>query len=262
MAEWWAEVITIGNEVVSGRTVNTNASTIARRLTSLGFTVRRITAVRDELDEIASAFRESFSRRAKVVISSGGLGPTYDDKTAEGLAIATGLPLELNGRALQMIAEKYNKIGVPLTEERKKMAYMPRGADPIPNEVGIAPGIYLVFNDVEILATPGVPREMEDVLERFVRSYMRTRPDVKYLEESFVVAGVMESAFAPYVKEAVKRFDLYVKTHPKGLEVSNPLLEVQVAGSSRDEEELKRRITECFEFLRRKALELGGVVKG
>jgi molybdenum cofactor synthesis domain-containing protein len=259
---WWAEVITIGNEIASGRTVNTNAATIARRLTSLGFTVRRITVVRDEIDEIVSAFRESFSRKPKVVISTGGLGPTYDDRTAEGLAIAIGSKLVLNEDALRMIAQKYEKIGAPLTEERKKMAFLPEGAVPVPNEAGIAPGIYLVYGGIEVLATPGVPREMDDVLERFVKGYLKARPNVKYAERSFVVRGIMESAFAPYVKEAVKKFDLYVKTHPKGLEVSNPVLEVQVAGSSSDEAELNRRLNECVEYLKSKAVELGGKIEG
>ncbi len=262
MTVYWAEIITVGNEVASGRTINTNAATIARRLTSLGFTVRRITVVRDELDEIVSAFKEGISRMPKVIVSSGGLGPTYDDKTAEGLAKALGVELELNDEALRMIKEKYARINAPLTEERKKMAYMPKGSKPVPNDEGIAPGIYVEYSGIEILATPGVPKEMENVLDHFVKSFLKFRPDVKYYEVSFVVKGVMESALAPYVKEAVKKFDLYVKTHPKGKEISEPELEVQIAGSSRDEEEIKRRISDCEAYLKEKAKELGGVITG
>ncbi|QIW24292.1 nicotinamide mononucleotide deamidase-related protein [Sulfolobus sp. S-194] len=260
MEIWYAEIINIGNEILTGRTVNTNASHIARRLTSLGYTVRRITVVRDEIEEIVSAFKEAISRRPKIIISTGGLGPTYDDKTNEGLAKALNIELELNEIAYKMLLEKYSKLNIEITEERRKMAIMPKGSIPVENNVGVAPGILILYQGITILATPGVPKEMEDVVENFIKKYLKDRPNVKYLETSFLLEGVMESTIAPYVKQLVKKYDLYIKTHPKGQELSKPLLEIQIAGSSENEAEIKERIQKASEELKEIGVKLGGVI--
>ncbi len=256
-----AEILTIGNEILSGRTVNTNAAHIARRLTSLGFTVKRMTTVMDDLEEISKAFSEIFSRSPNLVVSTGGLGPTYDDKTAEGLAKAVGANLVYNEDALRQIKAKYEKLNLELTQERKKMALMPEGAIPVENDKGIAPGIYLQYKGIEILATPGVPREMEAVLETFVSRFLKQRPRVAYFEDNVIVDGVMESAIAPYIAKLVKKYDLYIKTHPKGYELSNPTLEIQIAGSSENPEEIKERIKSCKEEIIKVAKELGGTIR-
>ncbi len=260
MDYWFAEIVTIGNEVLSGKTVNTNASHIGRRLTSLGFTVRRITVVMDDIDEIVSAFREAIDRKPKVIVSSGGLGPTWDDKTAEGLAKALGVNLELNKTAFDMILEKYTKRNIPLTEERKKMAYLPYGAMAVENNEGIAPGIYIYHNNIDILATPGVPREMENVLENFINKMLRNKPNLKYLEDFIYVENVMESALAPYVKELVKKYDIYIKTHPKSYELLRPILEIQIAGSGR-EEEIKVKIEKVKNELLDAIKKLNGIIR-
>jgi len=257
---WYAEIINIGNEILTGRTINTNASHIARRLTSLGYTVRRITVVRDEIEEIVSAFREAINRRPRIIISTGGLGPTYDDKTNEGLAKALNIELELNEIAYKMLLEKYSKLNIEITEERKKMAIMPKGSIPVENNAGVAPGILIVYQGITILATPGVPKEMEDVLENFIKKYLKDRPSVKYLETSFLLEGVMESTIAPYVKQLVKKYDLYIKTHPKGQELSKPILEIQIAGSSENEAEIKERIQKALEELKEIGVKLGGTI--
>ncbi|AOL17687.1 competence damage-inducible protein A [Sulfolobus sp. A20] len=261
MDYWFAEIITIGNEILSGKTVNTNASHIGRRLTSLGFTVRRITVVMDEINEIANAFKDAINRRPKVIISSGGLGPTWDDRTAEGLAKALGVELELNNSAFEMIVNKYNKMNIPLTEERKKMAFLPNGAYPVENYEGIAPGIYIYYQNIDILATPGVPREMENVLENFVTRYLRNRPNLRYYEEYLYTQGVMESAIAPYIKTLVKKYDVYIKTHPKSYELTNPILEIQIATSGTNEEEVKNKVKGVKAELENIVRSLNGIIK-
>ncbi|WP_338599637.1 nicotinamide mononucleotide deamidase-related protein [Sulfolobus tengchongensis] len=262
MDYWFAEIITIGNEVLSGKTVNTNASHIGRRLTSLGFVVRRITVVMDEIDEIVSAFKEAIARKPKIIISSGGLGPTWDDKTAEGLAKALGVELELNKVAFEMVLEKYRKRNIPITEERKKMAYMPIGAIPVNNQQGIAPGIYIYYNNIDILATPGVPREMEDVLENFIKSgLIRNKPNVKYFEDYIYVENVMESALAPYVKDLVKKYDVYIKTHPKSYELSHPILEIQIALNEKEEDKAKVKIQNVKNELIDAIKKLNGIIR-
>ncbi|EZQ03185.1 damage-inducible protein CinA [Candidatus Acidianus copahuensis] len=260
METFHAEIITIGNEILSGRTVNTNASHIARRLTSLGFKVRRITVVMDEINDIAEAFTEAISREPAIIVSTGGLGPTYDDKTSEGLAKALGVPLTLNENALNQVKTKYLQKGIEITQERMKMAMLPLGAEPVENYVGIAPGIYMERGMIEILSTPGVPKEMEAVLEVFISKFLKKKPSVKYIEANFEVKGIMESALAPFITQLVKKYDLYIKTHPKGYELSNPMLEIQIAGSDKDEINLDKRISYCKEEIKEKVKELGGLI--
>lgn len=246
-----AEIISIGNEVVSGRTVNTNASHIAWRLTSIGFLVRRIVSVRDEEDEIRDALLDSIRRGSSLVVTTGGLGPTYDDKTLESIAKALQLDLELNSEALKMVESKYKSKGLPLTEDRRKMALLPKGSMPIENKEGIAPGVLIDYKDRQILCTPGVPREMESVLETFLKNYLKNKPDTSYYEESFIITGVGESSISPIIKELVRKYNLYIKSHPKGKELENPELEIQIAGNGQLDE-IKRKVRECKEELERR----------
>ena len=129
-AGYEAWIITVGNEVLIGRIVNTNAAWLGKKLTLLGYRVRREITVADELEDIAWAFKMALDSKARVIISTGGLGPTFDDKTAEGLARAVGKELEINEEALAMVKEKYESKGMKLTEPRIKMAKLPKGAKP------------------------------------------------------------------------------------------------------------------------------------
>ncbi|WP_278465181.1 competence damage-inducible protein A, partial [Saccharolobus islandicus] len=175
-------------------------------------------------------------------------------------AKALGVNLELNKTAFDMILEKYTKRNIPLTEERKKMAYLPYGAMAVENNEGIAPGIYIYHNNIDILATPGVPREMENVLENFINKMLRNKPNLKYLEDFIYVENVMESALAPYVKELVKKYDIYIKTHPKSYELLRPILEIQIAGSGR-EEEIKVKIEKVKNELLDAIKKLNGIIR-
>ncbi|AKV75051.1 damage-inducible protein CinA [Metallosphaera sedula] len=255
-----AEILTIGNELLTGRTVNTNASYIASRLTLMGFSVRRITAIRDELEEIASVIKEILGRSPAIVVVSGGLGPTYDDMTAEGIAKGLDRKLVMNEDALRELREKYQTRGLPLTQERLKMALLPEGAKPIRNEAGIAPGFTLNVNGTDIVATPGVPREMESVLESFLNHMLTRRPPVYYYEESFLVRGVMESTLAPHIKGIVKETGVYIKTHPKGHETSEPYLEVQIAYSGENPDRVKEIVRSVKERVKAVVRELGGTL--
>ena len=101
------EIICVGNELLIGKIVNTNAHWLAKRATSLGMTVKRVTAVSDDVAEIATVVRESLKRKPKLIITTGGLGPTFDDRTLEGIAKALNRELEVNQKALGMVRKKY-----------------------------------------------------------------------------------------------------------------------------------------------------------
>ena len=169
------EILSIGNELLMGKILNTNARWLARRCTSLGLEVRRITVVGDDEKEICSAVKEALSRRPRFIITTGGLGPTLDDKTIESIAKCLDLELKVDEEALSMVREAYKRLveegrldSSELTPQRVKMARMPEGARPLPNPVGTAPGMLLEVDGTTIISLPGVPAEMEAIFEESV----------------------------------------------------------------------------------------------
>src|ERR671919_1011750 len=101
------EILCIGNELLSGITLNTNADWLCGEITNVGGVVRRVTVVRDDLSEISSAARESLARRPNILITTGGLGATYDDMTLEGIAAALGRKTTIDQRAVEMLKKSY-----------------------------------------------------------------------------------------------------------------------------------------------------------
>ncbi len=219
-----ASIITIGNEILSGRTLNTNFTYIARKLTYLGYDVRLGIIVKDDMDEIGNAFKQAMEN-SDLVVSSGGLGPTYDDMTLSAFSRAFNLKLSLNNDALEMIRERFDMI----TPEREKMAIIPDGSIPIRNDAGTAPGIFINIQGKTFIILPGVPREVESIFEN-LQDRIKV-PGYVYYDKSLKLDGVLESIAAPLIKEYAKNNpDLYIKSHPYGIEFSKPGIELEVSG--------------------------------
>lgn len=232
-----AWILSIGNELLIGRIVNTNASWLARMLSLLGFEVTRIITVPDKVDDISEELSRGL-RRARVIVTTGGLGPTYDDRTLEAVAKALGVGLELNREALEMVREFYHKKGLKLTPEREKMAMLPIGAKPLPNPAGAAPGVIIEHGDTVVVSLPGVPAEMKAIFEAYVVPLLRGLAPPRHIVEcSLVIEGVPESSLAPALKRLAKENpEAYIKSHPKGHEILGPVLDVRVLVSSPDAE--------------------------
>jgi len=221
------EIICVGTELLIGKTLNTNAQWLAKRVTSLGLGVRRITNVGDDVDEISSAVREVIQRNPRFLITTGGLGPTFDDKTLEGLAKALECELKINEEALTMVEEKYREYveegrmeKVELTPPRVKMAKLPEGAKPLFNPVGTAPGVVMEREGTTIMALPGVPSEMKAIFEGSVLPLLKQAAgDVTFFETSIEATRVIESEMAPLIDQVMHDNPyVYVKSHPKGAE--------------------------------------------
>ncbi|MEM2912378.1 MAG: molybdopterin-binding protein, partial [Candidatus Bathyarchaeia archaeon] len=101
------EIVCVGNELLIGKTLNTNAQWLAKRITTMGLNVKRIITIGDDTDEISQALKECLKRKPAFIITTGGLGPTFDDKTLEGIAKALNRKLETNQQALKMVEKKY-----------------------------------------------------------------------------------------------------------------------------------------------------------
>lgn len=263
------ELISVGNELLIGKTVNTNAQWLANRITSLGFNITRITVVRDVVEEIAEALIEAVSRNPQFIVTTGGLGPTFDDKTLEGVAKAFGCPLAVNAEALKMVQEKYiayaKKLGgekLTLTPQRMKMATIPENAEPLPNPVGTAPAVTLKNEYVTIFALPGVPSEMKAIFDNsLVPVFTRSAGNLSFFEASIYVNGIMESEIAPLISQVMKDNPLvYVKSHPLGTE-TKPRIELHLSTTAEQVETAKKRVGRALTQLTESVDARGGETK-
>ncbi len=235
------EMLTVGKELLIGRTVNTNAAWVGGRLARAGSMLSRVTTVDDDLDEISTSLREAIARRPDFIIVVGGLGPTPDDMTLKGLARGLGVPLKPNPTALRLVKEHYAErglAGVEMTKARRKMAILPAGSDPVRNEAGTAPGVRLRAGRTVIFSLPGVPAEMRSIFRRTVEPELLAK--LGSLHRKYVrlkLEGVLESALAPAIaKELREHPSAYIKSHPRGTRegVSRIELDVAVVGKVRD----------------------------
>jgi nicotinamide-nucleotide amidase len=162
------EIIGVGTELLLGQIVNTNAAWIGQRLADVGWDCLRHTAVGDNEQRIAETIREALDR-ADAVIVTGGLGPTQDDVTREALAAVAGVSLVRQPELEQWLRERFARMGVQrMAEMNLRQADVPEGARVIDNPRGTAPGLIVEIDGKPTYAVPGVPREMEGMLERVV----------------------------------------------------------------------------------------------
>jgi len=247
-----AWVITIGNEILIGKIVNTNATWLCQKLTSMGIQVNRIICVPDEEEDIAEVFKEAIKKKIDIVISTGGLGPTFDDKTSYCIAKALNLEYQLNQEALKMIEEKYKEKNMELTEHRIKMAKMPKDSEPIRNPIGTAPGIMLRYGKTMIFALPGVPSEMKAMFEETVSKVLRKISGQSYAETYLKVIGVPESSIAPLIEEVMEAISgVYIKSHPRGRELGEPLLEIHFSAIVDEKSKAQRIVSEAKELFKK-----------
>jgi molybdenum cofactor synthesis domain-containing protein len=216
-----AEIISVGNELLIGHTLDTNSHWIAKHLTKFGWTLQRITVVRDSLAAIRDAVTSALRRRPEILITLGGLGPTHDDMTLQGIALALDKRLVLNQEALAMVKARYGALvaSTGLTRFRRKMAILPEGAQPLPNTVGTAPGVTIKGGKTRLVSLPGVPPEMKAIFKGSVTPMLRSSKTEAPREVSIGLVGIIESAFAPALDRTRKAFPgLYFKSHPRGRE--------------------------------------------
>lgn len=186
-----AEIVTIGDELLSGDTVDTNASWLDGRLASWGWTVTRHTTVADEIEDIAVALREA-AARASLVIVSGGLGPTQDDVTLEALAVALGVELRTDPAIVDAIRARFARLGRAMTSHDVRQARVPAVGEVLSNEVGTAPGFRVQLGEAEVFLVPGVPREMRHFVDHVIRPRLPAGGPVVF-RETLKVIGVGES---------------------------------------------------------------------
>lgn len=169
-----AEIITIGTELLLGEIQDTNTHHIARVLRNAGIDLYRTTTVGDNLERIALVVREAISR-SNIIITTGGLGPTVDDPTRQAIAKALNVEVEFRSDLWDQIQTRFMRYGRLPSENNRRQAFIPSGAVPIENLVGNAPSFAAETGNGLLIALPGVPREMEFILENSVMPMLKKR---------------------------------------------------------------------------------------
>lgn len=165
--EMQAELLTIGSELTSGVTVNTNAPYLARRLEACGITCRRHIAVSDERPLLLQSLRDALAR-CDFLVTTGGLGPTFDDITMAAIAEVTGRKLTTHADIASTIRRFYTRRHRRLQQAALRQALLPSEGVALPNPIGTAPGLWLRHRGTLIISLPGVPSEMRAIFERHV----------------------------------------------------------------------------------------------
>ncbi len=178
-----SEIITIGTELLLGEIQDTNTRHIARVLRNAGIDLYRTTIVGDNLDRIASVVKEAIVR-SNIVLTTGGLGPTVDDPTRTAIAKALGVEVEFQSLLWEQIQTRFQRYGRIPSENNRRQAFIPKGSTPIENLVGTAPAFACETANGILISLPGVPREMEFILENSV---------LPLLKERFSLAGIIKT---------------------------------------------------------------------
>lgn len=255
-----AAILSVGDEVVTGAIVDTNAAWLAGELTGLGFRVRMLGAVRDERGEIADAIRHAMLA-ARVLIVTGGLGPTADDLTREGLADALGMPLEHSADAEAQITEFYAKLRRSMPRTTMRQAQLPRGCDVIPNPWGTAPGVVRCPSEAaagasSIYLLPGVPVEMKNMFAASIRPELEriaaARRTVRCIVRTF---GMTESTLG----EALEDLMPPSRNPHVGVNASEAVISVRINATAESQVEASRLAEQDAAEVRRR---LGEAVFG
>lgn len=181
-------LISTGEELLTGETIDTNSAWLAAEVWDRGFYVSRMLTCGDALEDLVWAFEEATQASDKV-ICTGGLGPTVDDRTAIALAEWAGLPCEESAEALAQITERYARRGRAVSEANRKQAWLPQGAVVLENRWGSAPGFALTHAGSTVVCLPGVPLEMRKIFATAVAPmWTASAPTVVHKVRSFGVA--------------------------------------------------------------------------
>lgn len=239
-----AEIITIGTELMLGEIVDTNAPYIARKLRDVGIDVRRTWSIGDFIADIAEAIREA-SQRAEIIITTGGLGPTVDDPTRDAVARAFGVQTEYREELWEQVVARFARFDRIPSENNRKQAYVPQGAIAIENPVGTAPAFMVTYplqNPGErgvVVSLPGVPREMEHLLEHNVLPYLREA----FALNRVIVVRVLHTAGVGESQVDEKVADLEELSNPiVGLAAHSGQVDVRIAANATSREEAQAMI--------------------
>jgi nicotinamide-nucleotide amidase len=190
-----AAILCIGTELTRGELVNGNAAWLSERLTALGIEVIEHAVVADDSGRVRATLAR-FGREVKLLVCTGGLGPTSDDLTAAAVAELLGVPLERHVPTLERIRERYRRVGRPMPALNEKQADLPRGARVLDNDEGTAPGFVVEIGKAQSYFFPGPPREMHPLFERYLAPEIAPQVERTSFQIHIRTFGLRESEVA------------------------------------------------------------------
>ncbi len=247
-----AGILTVGNEVLEGIVLDTNSHWLESRLRIMGVEIIRHATVRDDKSEIAQGLDFLLSC-CNLVITTGGLGPTHDDKTLEAIADYFDVNTQEDAAAAEIVKRQYRELyekGIvdspEYTEKRAKMARIPEGSSPLDNRVGGAPGVFVKRESISLFALPGVPSEMKFIFEDSVSPWIREHLGGQLMEQVVEFPIKDETVFAPFIDAVMDTHPhIYIKSMPKTYG-SSDVLRVWISARGEDKNQLARRIDEAI----------------
>ena len=250
-----AELIAVGTELLLGNIANTNAQVLSQSLSALGINVFWHTVVGDNPDRLREAL-DIARRRADIIITTGGLGPTYDDLTKQTICAAFGKPLVLRPDILEDIRAFYESaLHVPMPENNAQQAEFPEGCTVFDNPVGTAPGCAFEAEGVHVLMLPGPPHEMETMLRRHVEPYLRKLSHEVIVSYDIMTFGMGESSIDELLHEKMARMtNPTLATYAKPSEVR-----LRATAKAATEEEAQAMLAPVWEMV---CETLGDIVYG
>lgn len=246
-----AEIISIGTEILLGEITDTNSVFLAKVLRDMGIDVYYMISVGDNKQRIADTVRTSLAR-ADIVITCGGLGPTVDDMTRAGVAAATNRELVFHQDLLAMIAARFERYRVRMTENNRQQAYLPAGAQVIENPVGTAPAFIVDVGNKIVASLPGVPREMKFLMTEKVVPYMRDKYSITeqvILGRILKTGGIGESSLDDVLGD-----DLLTASNPTvGLAAHSGQIDIRITAKADTREQASAMINEVEQLVRARA---------
>lgn len=218
-----AEIISIGNEILCGRIIDTNANYIIKKLEEINLYVRHVSAVGDDEEELVKLLQEAY-RRSKIIITTGGLGPTEDDITFQSIAKAFHLNLVKYPEAILHLTKILNRIGVDISQSNLKQAYLPKGSHCIINPYGTAPAMILEKEERIIIALPGVPLEMRNLVSKEIIPFLCQKfPTVQHRQSRLIrISGLGESTVNERIKDFIyqnKHLNVGIYANPDDIQI-------------------------------------------
>ncbi|MDB5140931.1 MAG: competence/damage-inducible protein [Mucilaginibacter sp.] len=237
-----AEIITIGDEILIGQIVDTNSAWMAHELNNIGIRIKQISSVSDERQHILTALEEA-SKRADIILITGGLGPTKDDITKKTIADYFGVKLVENKEALNNVQEIFKRYNRPLLEVNRLQAQVPENCEVILNKNGTAPGMWFNEHGKIYISMPGVPHEMMYMMEDEVIPKLKSSLKLPVIiHKTILTVGEGESFLADRIADIEDSLPAYIKLAylPKLGQVR-----LRLSGYGENEEALK---WEVYEF--------------
>lgn len=191
-----ALILTIGDEILLGQTIDTNSAWIGQQLNAIGIQVTRRITVGDTLESISSALREGWASY-DLVIMTGGLGPTKDDITKTAIASFFQVEMVFSQETYDRILRIFERLGRPATEAHRAQCFMPANAQLLPNTMGTAPGMWIEQDQKILISLPGVPYEMKSIMSEAALHRLRQQPGlISIFHHTLLTAGLGESEIA------------------------------------------------------------------